>query len=540
MWAAKQLDNLKELGITHILGCTSYGDIIRFHPNDFKYLVITLDDIPESDLSVHFHEATKFIQEAEEAKGKILVHCAQGRSRSATLVLAYLISVRKMTFRDALSMIQLRRPQCNPNPGFTLQLYKLEDSVLHSSRVLPKPGEIISHTPHVTHIHEKEHVRVLTWNIERGYPHRLPQIIDVLKRMDPDILFLHELDIFNKRTGDVDVCKTIADALNLNYVFITEYEELYSVNRTPELQGGGVHGSAILSKFPIMSAAGGLHEFQPFTWGPEHPVEPRIGGNVYVSKVVKTPIGDLFCILARLQKNTNMIARIRQFSEILQKIEEHEAATGSRVIPVIGGDLNTICNGLAKMLPTYSDHYSPPYGVSEAEWWQEHVFSPPVPRNSENTENPEKPEKSEKSEKSENNSTSSTSWWSSFMNSEPKKPEHVPLPYTVSQNGERIFSYNEDSFRVPSVAYRLQDPFSKTRANEGKLDWLLFPEHELSLQEKGIASAQYQSSTISDGLSDHLFLFVDLVKKKEEETKKETEETEETEETKEKETEEEK
>lgn len=78
MWAAMQLEMLQELGITHIVACTSYGDTVRFHPDHFKYLVITLDDIPESDLSVYFHQSTHFIKECEENKGKVLVHCAQG------------------------------------------------------------------------------------------------------------------------------------------------------------------------------------------------------------------------------------------------------------------------------------------------------------------------------------------------------------------------------------------------------------------------------------------------------------------------------
>lgn len=78
MWAAKQLEQLQELGITHVLGCTSYGDSIRFHPEHFKYMVITLDDIPESDLSVYFEETTEFIRACKECEGKILVHCAQG------------------------------------------------------------------------------------------------------------------------------------------------------------------------------------------------------------------------------------------------------------------------------------------------------------------------------------------------------------------------------------------------------------------------------------------------------------------------------
>ena len=43
----------------------------------------------------------------------------------------------------------------------------------------------------------------------------------------------------------------IAQALGLNYVFLCEFEELYSPVRNPSSQGGGVHGNAIMSKFDL-------------------------------------------------------------------------------------------------------------------------------------------------------------------------------------------------------------------------------------------------------------------------------------------------
>lgn len=59
----------------------------------------------------------------------MLVHCYVGRSRSATLVLAYLIARRRMTLRDALQLLRTVRPQARPNPGFYRELVELEASV---------------------------------------------------------------------------------------------------------------------------------------------------------------------------------------------------------------------------------------------------------------------------------------------------------------------------------------------------------------------------------------------------------------------------
>ncbi len=47
----------------------------------------------------------------------------------------------------------------------------------------------------------------------------------------------------------------------MSYVFFCEFEELHSPVRTPELQGGGVHGNAILSRFPLADATVVPHRY---------------------------------------------------------------------------------------------------------------------------------------------------------------------------------------------------------------------------------------------------------------------------------------
>ena len=56
----------------------------------------------------------------------VLVHCMQGVSRSSTVVVAYLMRHRGMTFDTALALAQKKRPRVRPNAGFLSQLQRYE------------------------------------------------------------------------------------------------------------------------------------------------------------------------------------------------------------------------------------------------------------------------------------------------------------------------------------------------------------------------------------------------------------------------------
>ena len=59
------------------------------------------------------------------------MHCVQGVSRSATLVIAFLMIKRHMTVQDALRLVRSKREVC-PNPGFLQQLCQLHEGLKKS------------------------------------------------------------------------------------------------------------------------------------------------------------------------------------------------------------------------------------------------------------------------------------------------------------------------------------------------------------------------------------------------------------------------
>eukprot|EP00250_Pteridium_aquilinum_P002072 c12280_g1_i1 orf=534-1079(-) len=122
--AAYNKDGLLNLKITHILSVANMVEAM--YPSDFKYKQIEVCDSADVDLGEHFDECFTFINEARQTGGAVLVHCFAGRSRSVTVVVAYLMNTYGMNFSEAFDLVRTKRPQASPNPGFVLQLKKFE------------------------------------------------------------------------------------------------------------------------------------------------------------------------------------------------------------------------------------------------------------------------------------------------------------------------------------------------------------------------------------------------------------------------------
>ncbi|XP_016079488.1 PREDICTED: dual specificity phosphatase DUPD1-like [Miniopterus natalensis] len=130
---------LQKAGFTHVLNAAHGRRNVDTGPDYYRGMAIAYhgveaDDVPAFDLSVFFYSAAAFIDEALSLPGgKILVHCAMGRSRSATLVLAYLMIHRNMTLVDAIQQVAKNRCVL-PNRGFLKQLRELDKELVQQRR----------------------------------------------------------------------------------------------------------------------------------------------------------------------------------------------------------------------------------------------------------------------------------------------------------------------------------------------------------------------------------------------------------------------
>ncbi|XP_071495167.1 dual specificity protein phosphatase 3-like [Diadema antillarum] len=134
--AAADKEKLKELGITHILNCAQGAKFFHVDTSaedyadvDIKFCGLMVSDFPTSDIKQHFDTAVSFIDEAlAQENGKVLVHCVQGFSRSASVAVAYLMLRRGLTVQEAVKTVREKR-EIGPNSGFLKQLCALNDEL---------------------------------------------------------------------------------------------------------------------------------------------------------------------------------------------------------------------------------------------------------------------------------------------------------------------------------------------------------------------------------------------------------------------------
>ena len=119
--ALYQTDLIKAAGITHVLSVIDYDPLLQEKFQHLKHHHIQAEDDPNEDLLRHFKATSQYINEGL-AHGGVFVHCAMGKSRSATMVVAYLMWKYGKPWEEALAQLCEGRPVCDPNIGFKEQL----------------------------------------------------------------------------------------------------------------------------------------------------------------------------------------------------------------------------------------------------------------------------------------------------------------------------------------------------------------------------------------------------------------------------------
>lgn len=253
-------------------------------------------------------------------------------------------------------------------------------------------------------------VRVVQWNIERGleydaiksaftdaaafarltdsseYPRGsekrrlILQQVQLLKQAD--VVVLNEVDFGMRRTDYRNVAEDLASALQMNYAYGVEFvevdpialgrekfEELPPADQA-ELVGEisvdparyrGLHGTAILSRFPLENVRLKPFEHQPHDWYADElkSVRPLVAGAgelIFQEKVqrevrrggrmmltaeiadARLPGGRMTIVATHLESKTKPEGRCKQLQELLARIKDASMPV------VLAGDMNTTTN----------------------------------------------------------------------------------------------------------------------------------------------------------------------------------------------------
>ena len=128
IYDAQNIDKLLKLGIKKVLSLITNTQLL-IYPQSIEHKLIKINDLPRENIIKYFGECLFFINDDK----KILVHCYAGSSRSATIIIAYLMWKNQLDYIESCNLLQKIRPTIYPNYGFVRQL-KMFDKLLKKNK----------------------------------------------------------------------------------------------------------------------------------------------------------------------------------------------------------------------------------------------------------------------------------------------------------------------------------------------------------------------------------------------------------------------
>lgn len=103
---------LEKLGITCVINAAPElpdTPLSLFDGSKPLYRQVPVLDKSDINISEYFDEVADLIEQTRQTNGKTMVHCVAGVSRSASLVLAYLMKHMNMSLKDAFELVRTAR-----------------------------------------------------------------------------------------------------------------------------------------------------------------------------------------------------------------------------------------------------------------------------------------------------------------------------------------------------------------------------------------------------------------------------------------------
>ncbi|CAD8117799.1 unnamed protein product [Paramecium sonneborni] len=130
--AAQDKLTLDKKGIRTVLTVACQLNI-KYNDLNINHKTYSILDSEQANVAQFFDDSFYLIKNGLKS-GSVLVHCAAGVSRSASIVIAYLMRNKGWTYSDTFSYVKSKRFVICPNSGFQRQLKNFE-KILNQSKV---------------------------------------------------------------------------------------------------------------------------------------------------------------------------------------------------------------------------------------------------------------------------------------------------------------------------------------------------------------------------------------------------------------------
>lgn len=133
---AADKDFLRKHNIKFIVNCSA--DIPRF--SDIPMLRVSVYDDPSDAAKMikYFGISSLAIRDVTRYGGNVLVHCRAGQNRSSTVVAAYLMTIRKIGYIDAMKLIRERKCETFRPSNFTSSLKEYQKKLIENGVIKSK------------------------------------------------------------------------------------------------------------------------------------------------------------------------------------------------------------------------------------------------------------------------------------------------------------------------------------------------------------------------------------------------------------------
>ena len=183
---------------------------------------------------------------------------------------------------------------------------------------------------------------LVSWNL--AYGRKCERHADVLVSLEPDVCLLQEVDVGCRRSGFRNVARWLADALQMNWLFAGEFQEIGQGRPG----AAALTGQAILSRYALSAPAVLPFPHQARLRWRANPWQPRRGARM----ALRAETAGLRVYTAHIESGKNDAFRRKQLAHLAAE----EEATATACTPlVVAGDFNCGPFGHVPMLDMLHD-----------------------------------------------------------------------------------------------------------------------------------------------------------------------------------------